>query len=379
MADTAGGGQANILDRNEDPESGCCKAFQTLVGRCQIRPMSLFKWLTPVFACFMSFCFQSVMLHLATMNYVWSHTEPLSDMGHRLLGEQKISMKVLDCISMGAMAAFMLGALVLRDLRLWIKVFSCASMLFFWKGVLDYITIMPDSIGWENCKERLTPAGDNFFQGLQHASASKFWRELLFMEFNGIFNQDADRPRSMWPVRYCGDMMSSGHTFVMFLYLLATCDLARRMVFLTGPFVSKFLPVLLTLFTGLCVCTDLYLIVVNHFHYTVDVVVAIMLTLLFYTNSALAVFTDWFVDVWEPDNQRHTIEDGMIWIPPFCFPFCCFNGYYEVKEMSREDVLQRQEQNYSSLFSTLLYWADFQHCRAAETTPLLPDIERSEI
>ena len=34
-----------------------------------------------------------------------------------------------------------------------------------------------------------------------------------------------------------------------------------------------------------CVGSDLYLIVINHFHYTVDVVMAIVMTFLLYTNA----------------------------------------------------------------------------------------------
>ena len=37
-----------------------------------------------------------------------------------------------------------------------------------------------------------------------------------------------------------------------------------------------------------CTAADLYLIVINHFHYTVDVIMAIILTFLLYTNAGLA-------------------------------------------------------------------------------------------
>ena len=42
-------------------------------------------------------------------------------------------------------------------------------------------------------------------------------------------------PPKRWPVRYCADMLVSGHTFVVLLYLLGLADLVRQVSLLYSP------------------------------------------------------------------------------------------------------------------------------------------------
>lgn len=302
------------------------------------------------------------------MHYVNQHStteeKPLQDVGHALLGNKQVPMQLLDFISGGALLVFVVGCLWLRDLRLWAKVFFCSGTLFVWKGLLDYITTLPDSIGWQQCEARLKPEGVQFFKELHSLPFGKFLTRFAEMEMFGI---DVGGGKSrMWPVRYCGDMILSGHTSVMFLYLLASMDLCRRLTLLfentEAPGKSIALRTLLSLFVLCCVSADLYLIVINHFHYTVDVVLAVMLTLLIYTNAGMAIFTDWYVEVFEhgtEDSQRHTSDHGTIWIPEFCIPCCCFSGYYEVRQMETAAVIERQRQNHSKLQMVMEEYAQY--------------------
>jgi len=258
------------------------------------------------------------------------------------------------------MFVFVVGCLWLRDLRLWTKVFFCCATLFVWKGFLDYITTLPDSSGWQSCQVRLKPEGVQFFKEVHSLPFGEFLTRFAEMEMFGI--DVAGSESRMWPVRYCSDMILSGHTFVMFLYLLASMDLCRRLNLLfestEAPWKSRVLRALLSMFVLCCVSTDLYLIVINHFHYTVDVVLAVMLTLLMYTNAGMAIFTDWYVEVFEPeDNRRHTSDNGLVWIPEFCIPCCWFSGYYEVREVERAAVIERQKQNRSQLQMVLEKYA----------------------
>jgi hypothetical protein len=326
-----------------------------------IGPIRLAKWVIPVVCCLVGFCIQSVLLHATTMHYVNKHihVEPMKDVGHALLGHKKVPMQLLDLISGGALLVFVVGCLWLRDLRLWTKVFFCSAALFVWKGLLDYMTTLPDSSGWQSCQERLQPDGVQFFQELNKLPFGQFLRKFAEMEVFGIGH--------IWPVRYCSDMILSGHTAVMFLYLLASMDLCRRLTLLfennteaSGK--STAFRTLLSMFVLCCVSADLYLIVINHFHYTVDVVLAVMLTLLIYTNAAMAIFTNWYVEVFEDgdeDKQRHTSDNGLIWIPEFCIPCCFFNGYYEVREMQRAAVIERQKQNGSKLQMVMEEYAQY--------------------
>jgi len=260
-------------------------------------------------------------------------------------------MQTLDMLSAASMLFFVVGALWLRDLRLWVKVLTCAALLFFSKGAIDYMTQLPDSIGWNHCEARLKHEGVDFFTSLRGLSDGVVFQKMLRMELGGL---SAATGGVIWPVRYCSDMLLSGHTFAMFLSLLGSCDLARRMTMLASPTASTVAVCFIMTMTLLCQGADLYLIVINHFHYTVDVALSLVLTLLLYTNAGIAIFTDWFVEVGEgSSNERYTTDNGMIWIPPFCIPFCFFNGYYKVVEMDAESVIKRQQTDRSSLFQRL--------------------------
>lgn len=49
-------------------------------------------------------------------------------------------------------------------------------------------------------------------------------------------------PPKKWPVRYCADMLVSGHTFVVLLYLLGLADLVRQVSLLYSPSTSALAP-----------------------------------------------------------------------------------------------------------------------------------------
>merc|ERR1712137_1085237 len=112
------------------------------------------------------------------------------------------------------------------------------------------------------------------------------------LELKGVAGQ--------WPVRYCADMILSGHTFVMLLFLLGCADLVRRVhaAFPSNVIIGHVVTAVHVV-VACCVCVDLYLILVNHFHYTVDVLLAIMVTLLLYTNAGVSILTDWWLEKWE--------------------------------------------------------------------------------
>lgn len=358
-------------------------SFQT----CWNHPVRAVKWVAPPGMCFLAFCTQSVLLHIATMKYIsegqGAKQHPLQDMGHIILGQKDISMTVLDAISGGAGVVFVLGTAWLRDLRLWSKVFLIASLLFVFKGLLDCVTILPDSIGWEQCMKRFDknnegqkmPEAAQQMKDLYNGKAGvSFLVGLMTMELRGFWVGE----RRLWPVRYCADMISSGHTFVMCLFLFASTDLVRRVALLTRGHFRTVVVRILNLFTLCCVSADLYLIVINHFHYTVDVVLAVLLTVLLYTNAGVTICTNWWVELGEggeETNIRATEDNGMIWIPPWFIPFCCFQGYYEVREMSEDDVIERQRKNRSFVLERLRQMTLNETEEATQSTdrqPLLP-------
>jgi hypothetical protein len=164
-----------------------------------------------------------------------------------------------------------------------------------------------------------------------------YWTRLMDMELNGVAGH--------WPVRYCADMILSGHTFVMLLFLLGCADLVRRVHAAYPSTIIGHVVTAVNVVIACCVCADLYLIVVNHFHYTVDVLLAIMVTLLLYTNAGVSILTDWWVEKWEDEkvNERYTLSDGSVWVPPIMFPCCWFQGYYDIYPIDTYKVAEAFE------------------------------------
>ncbi|CAJ1380558.1 unnamed protein product [Effrenium voratum] len=186
-----------------------------------------------------------VLLHMATVRYArrprrmdkcqpLTHGQvalreealyPAGDIGresgsHQVLGHKHVPMMLLDAISGAVLLAFMMGTLLLRDLRLWCKMFFSNGMLFVLKGIFDWVTIIPDSIGWHECERRLKPEPLEYLRKMATLDGSKYAMALWELETQGV--------AGIWPVRYCSDMLLSGHTAVMLLYLLGLSDLVRR-------------------------------------------------------------------------------------------------------------------------------------------------------
>jgi len=319
-----------------------------------VEMLRLCKWVLPFLWCMLGFAVQSVLLHLATFHYIWmdhrgGSTKELPDFGHRIITENKgISMTVLDACPVIFVSVFACSALYLKDLRLWVKVFVSMGLLFVAKGVLDYVTVLPDSIGWEHCQQRLTknntvPWVIERIQKLNGASSTDVLSEVFLIEANGVLSQTVGKipgnPMGIpegYPVRYCSDMILSGHTFAMLLPLLACCDLIRKLsrihLSMETSYKVEWATHLLALALGF---TELYLIISKRFHYTVDILLAAFASLLIYTNAALTLFINWFVEKGEdPSDPICTQDDGVIWIPGLCMPFCCFDGYYALHEVN---------------------------------------------
>jgi len=303
------------------------------------------------------------MLHMTTAKYVTLphvHLQPDADVGHAVLGHQQIEMTVLDAISGMAFLVVFVGTLLLRDLRLWVRLFFSNAILFVLKGVFDWMTVFPDSIGWEECKKRLS--GDKekfndavlpFMRKLNQIGGMDYLRKLMELEINGVEGKNPEgKDVRTWPVRYCADMLLSGHTFVLVLYMLAFADLMRRITIMMSPVPRAVCRILIGLFCMACVGADLFLIVGKHFHYTVDVVMAIIMTFLVYTNVGMTAVVQWYAS--EVDRRgKPIVDNGITWVPALMFPFCCFNGYYSVQEMEEQQVLDEQAVNDSGVWRWL--------------------------
>jgi len=147
-------------------------------------------------------------------------------------------------------------------------------------------------------------------------------------------------------------MMFSGHTYVCSIFSLGLYDLLRNRTARFGPWLRHVLRLTLGVCLSLLVFFDVILILINRFHYTMDVVVALVLVLLFFSNPAIAVASEHW-SAWANGEQSlsrewngqsgdldlprdHPEADerdrGSVLVPPCCLPLCCFAGRYHLHE-----------------------------------------------
>uniref|UniRef100_A0A7S1M374 Sphingomyelin synthase-like domain-containing protein n=1 Tax=Alexandrium catenella TaxID=2925 RepID=A0A7S1M374_ALECA len=368
------------------------------------------------------FYVQSVCLHYATYSYVHKYAldsnDPPADNKYAVLADPvedhlkqiKINIHILDLVAASFPALFVLltalcasmrvgnervtRAMHMNMLQLWTKVMVCIAFLFIIKGVVGAVTTVPDSSGWTVCKERLGPAGVKYMKQTHPFS------DMLKLDL--YWNQQYHRP-----LRYCSDMMYSGHTFTVTLFALGLYELVR----IVRPTRNKkkavadvqkvWLMLLLSVFTVGEQGVEIYFVEKTHFHYTSDIVVALLITFLLYTNGAIALASKkWskegskcFRDVWDAvkgrapestdawdkawddaeekdaeaiqdakaqvapviqqniETWRHLESSGDVFIPPCCVPFCCYAGREhmysddQVKEIIRHFVLTEADKD----------------------------------
>merc|ERR1719460_1407437 len=90
----------------------------------------------------------------------------------------------------------------------------CAGLLFGIKGSMDAMTTLPDSSGWKVCDGRLND------EGMQWLSEEHALWEFFILDYWWFW-----RHHSL--LRYCSDMMFSGHTFVVTLFALGCYEQLR--------------------------------------------------------------------------------------------------------------------------------------------------------
>jgi len=258
------------------------------------------------------------------------------------LGYRDIPMHYMDAMSISVPLVWFIVVVSKRDLHIWTKCCLCGAILAVCKGLLGCMTVVPDSTGWSHCKDRLGEEGVQYFQGahtLDTRHMHDFVWDVINLELDGLL-----QGRLRKPLRYCADMVYSGHTYFVTLFSLGLYDLTRKhtrvwgakMGFATRLFVGTALSCI--------VAADVACILMNRFHYSMDVFLALLITLLLYTNVAVALSIEWWAEGWAPRSvacphcnsisspgQLHEVM-----IPPCCFPFCAVaEGSYTVLRHSQ--------------------------------------------
>lgn len=263
---------------------------------------------------FCAFSFQSMMLHIATHYYInymqlgdtdeeGQLYDVVGDWVAKISGDRKklegsvrqgdvdIDLRVLD--ASGAVPALMFGLSLLVALKnkrfsigLWNKTFIVASAMAILKGVFDAVTIIPDSIGWKECQERLKKEGIDHLKNLNTNFVTDFWgsfTELLTLEVSGANGKH---------VRYCADMMVSGHTYFAAIFALSAYKQIKIAVKNSERSIVVRLVVLCLCF--LCIFTEIALVAAQRFHYTVDMLAALVLVVLLFDSTYVEqLASDW--------------------------------------------------------------------------------------
>lgn len=237
----------------------------------------------------------------------------LNDPLEEYLGYQDIPIAVLDQVALLFPCCFLILAVLMDAIGPFTKVIVCNICLAVGKGAFGYMTTVPDSSGWANCQNRLGPEGLAFM--MQDHTAV----ELLRAELIGISNATTGVHNKH--MRWCADMMWSGHTYFTCLYALGLYDLVR--LWTRNWQGEKKRKAFLFIVGGFAVTeqvVEVTLVLVNRFHYSMDVAMAILLTFLFYTNGSIGMVAD----LWARKNSKpmaSVYTDGDVMVPPCCVPF----------------------------------------------------------
>jgi len=274
----------------------------------------LLKWILP--ACILTLCGIICMwcLHIATFYYVQQmdsmeqsyivnanasvheyHLSPglyptnisfgsLEDPLEAALGWKSLPIAFLDMLAAILPASWFVLTILSGELQMWTHVIMCNCLLALGKGLFGVLTIVPDSIGWQECKARLGPESLEYLRS-EGGKVFVNW-DLLVTEFIG-----PKRNRLGSGMRFCADMVYSGHTYVTFLYALALIDIVRWYTYRSqwASSTRAFVVWMLVAFVALEQATEIYCVLLNRFHYTLDIVLAIVMTVLVYGNSTVAI------------------------------------------------------------------------------------------
>jgi len=248
------------------------------------------------------------------------------------LGYTEINLRYLDFLCFLIPTAWLIGTVYTRNLGLWVKCMLCACFLALGKGILCWATVIPDSIGWSNCKHRLGRDGVELYLNGFHFQDDPI-TSLLKMFRVDVFGSWEEKSQRYMHYRFCADMMYSGHTFVTALFSLGLYELIRTWLFPvhrregdSGGWRDNkiFIHVCYALTSLLLlsiVALELILVVRNRFHYTMDIFVSLTLVLLYFTNAWIVIMCEMWEHLLTKPEPNARIRRGEVVIPICCVPF----------------------------------------------------------
>jgi hypothetical protein len=211
-----------------------------------------------------------------------------------MLGYEKLPIKVLDSLAMAIPAVFVLMSIMLDHPYTYARALFSFAFMEVLKGFVDWITVVPDSNGWAVCKDRLqtSTAGYNVSWYAQKH------------DIKDIFVSELHAPTG----RFCSDMMLSGHTQAVIIFGLAlfesvTITANRFKKETRDKHYWKFYVAMRVVAAVVILqqMAEVYFVLKSRFHYSSDIFMALVVSYLVYTSSAMA----WLGNKW--------IEQGFTW------------------------------------------------------------------
>jgi len=322
---------------------------------------SILKWFAPMFLAGCGMFLQNWQLRIATYNYVHvmkqfevpsynadglRNKDPdtkyipltvgksinasfpgfgvLDDPLAKLLSPEPedVHIGMLDMMAASFPFLFVCLAVGQGQLGTWTRIFVCFFFLAVGKGFFGWITIMPASDGWEQCQLRLN-SDTKGFDATWYAGEHSVWEMLA----NTLTDPGG---------RLCADMMWSGHTYFVTIFALGIYELAGNLVraddHRCGPCTGKMMRRIIQN-TVMIVCVgqqafEIYFVLKSRFHYSGDIIMAVLMTFLLYTNSFIAIMSKDWVNLWtmeeniqKPDNLYDAMNsNGDLFVPGCCCP-----------------------------------------------------------
>lgn len=248
-----------------------------------------------------------------------------------------------------------------QNLRLWTKTLLTGVLLATLKGFLAWATVLPDPAGWSGCRERLGDDGLMYYRSVAAGIAGHRLNSL-----QALLDISLLEIRSLWLMgrasrqRVCADTVFSSATCFGVLVSVGLYDAVRGSTEALENTRRSTVRSLIGLVLGLVLVLDLALTIASPYHYALDVVVALVLTLLVYGNPAVALAAELWVETMEAhphsaspgatpsswaafasgmeamvgllSGSAGMLRDlGQVAVPPCCIPFCGIGGLYYLR------------------------------------------------
>eukprot|EP00441_Pelagodinium_beii_P020840 CAMPEP_0197660908 /NCGR_PEP_ID=MMETSP1338-20131121/51136_1 /TAXON_ID=43686 ORGANISM="Pelagodinium beii, Strain RCC1491" /NCGR_SAMPLE_ID=MMETSP1338 /ASSEMBLY_ACC=CAM_ASM_000754 /LENGTH=398 /DNA_ID=CAMNT_0043238361 /DNA_START=42 /DNA_END=1235 /DNA_ORIENTATION=- len=298
-------------------------------------PRWVLVWCGPALVAAFGFLLQNWQLHIATYEYVHvmrqynlkekytpTKGQGIEDIPLTIgLSPQNVSYGSLDDPVTGMLGPYMdvntsfldslallfpVGFAVLAILTdrpyAWTRVMICFFWLAVGKGFLAWVTVEPASDGWQKCVDRLAANYDADWY-----AKSRSYCELF----------------AMYPFsRLCADMMYSGHTYTVTIFAFGLFGVTREALRTQTSRYRMAAEFVVSVLAVIQQSIEIYFVLKSRFHYTADVVMAIVLTYLLYTNGAIAILTKRWLKLTKDEitelakglTQQSEASDNLNWL-----------------------------------------------------------------